>query len=99
MSFYTFRKSDGVHLYLANSEGQQVGQWAACLANEGGVASDFVVKESDVIILSGQVATLENDAIVIQIDPSVTARLDAMATFKEKLIGLGLTSDQVDLVI
>jgi len=97
--FYTFLKSTGVHLYTASNAQSQAGQWAACLANETGVASDFVVKESDSIILSGQIATLQNDRVIMSSDPEVTARLGQINALKAKLIGLGLTPGQVDLII
>lgn len=97
--FYTFLKSTGLHLYTAPNAESQKGQWAACLANEGGVASDFVVKESDSVIMSGEIATLENNRIIMSTDPEVTARLDERKALKEKLIGLGLTQRQVDLIV
>ena len=97
--FYTFLKSTGLHLYTATNAESQKGQWAACLANEGGVASDFVVKESDSLILSGEIATLENNRVIISTDPEVTARLDERKALKAHLIGLGLTSRQVDLIV
>ncbi len=95
MNFYTFRISDGVHLYTAYSEEQQVGQWTACLANEGGAAADFIVKEYPDRVPQGRLPVMAGGHIE---DPAEAVRQNERAQIHAKLIGLGFTPEQAQQI-
>ena len=94
MNYYTFRKSDNTHLYTAHNEKSQEGQWAACLANEGGVAEDFIVITSTRQLPERMEATLVGNKLTfVEAAEVIVQRLlsDQIAT---RLKGLGFTEEE-----
>ena len=56
---FVFRKADNVLLYQTHTAQQESNEWAACLANEGGVAGDYIRIEAAIDIPAGYIATPE----------------------------------------
>lgn len=101
MTIYcVFRKVDRVLLYVANREEQANSEWIACLANEGGGPSDYIRETIEGPIPAGMIPShTEADEIVYIRKPTVVAREATRAGLAVKLGGLGMTPDEIDLLI
>jgi len=95
--FFVFRKSDNVLLYQSQTARQEANEWAACLANEGGVAADYIRIEAAIDIPSGYIATLNDaqDTVTAVEDPRLVAQRTNQESGKAKLKVLGLTDDEI----
>lgn len=101
MNFYTFRKSDGTHLYTAYNAESQVGQWAACLANEGGVTGDYIVIETANDNRPGPWEIPVTDGVSVRYERT-QANIDQEALRLQthtKLVSLGFTQAESDLLV
>ena len=97
MVYYIFRKADSALLYAAYTEAQHASEKASCLSNEGGVEADYVYVTSETPPPLGMVAVLsESNEVEFQINPIREARRLAKEAGKAKLVGLGLTNDEID---
>ena len=95
--FFVFRKADNILLYQSQTARQESNEWAACLANEGGVAADYVRIEAAIDIPAGHIATLNDaqDTVTAIEHPRQVAQRANKASGDAKLKALGLTDEEI----
>jgi hypothetical protein len=95
--YFVFRKSDNVLLYQSHTAKQEANEWTACLANEGGVAGDYIRIEAAIDVPAGYIATLNDaqDTVTAVEDPRLVAQRTNRASGQAKLRDLGLTDDEI----
>ena len=98
---FVFRKADNVLLYQTHTAQQESNEWAACLANEGGVAGDYIRIEAAIDIPAGYIATLNDaqDTVTAVEDPRLVAQRTNQASGQAKLRDLGLSDDEISALM
>lgn len=98
--WFIFRAVDKVLLHSGTRPGQEENEWQACLANEGGVEADFVKVERTGSIPVEQIPVLQdNGTVSVGPNPFRVERDRKMKQARTKLAGLGLTDDEISVLL
>lgn len=96
---FIFRIADGVVLYTPATDNQRDNEWAACLANEGGVADDYIVVEAPGPIPNGMMPELTCiGGVTFVPNPARVAREAAVIVVSEKMKSWGLTDADLEVL-
>lgn len=95
--YFIFKQSDKTLLYLGFTDEQLAHEWDACLANEGGIASDYlIVQTDDAEVPEGSVPMLAGmDFVVFIPNPTIVARNNNTDGAIVKFRNLGFTDEEI----